>query len=148
MAVTSFAYLKAGDSLAQKKIDIDTDTIKCMLMASYTPGQTTHQYVSDVKAAGTEATGTGYTAGGVTLTGVTWAISGSSWQFKATIPAWNATGGSLAAAYAVFYDSTPGTDATNPVLCYWNLNGGATVTASNASFTLTQNANGIFTITV
>ena len=147
MAVTAFAYHRLADSLAQKKIDFDTDTFKCLLLSAYTPAQATHQYVSDVKAAGTEATGTGYTAGGVTLTSVGWTLSSGVWKFTGTIPAWNATGGVLTAKYALFYDSTPGSDATNPVVCYWNLNGGADVTATNDTFTLTAHANGIVTFT-
>lgn len=45
----------------------------------------------------------------------------------------------------MFYDATPGTNATNPVLCYWDL--GGTQTSSNGTFTLTQNAAGILTVT-
>ena len=147
MAVTAFAYHKLADSLAQKKIDIDSDTIKCMLLSAYTPSQSGHQYVSDVKGAGTEASGTGYSAGGGTLTSVGWSLTSGVWKFTGTIPAWDATGGTLTAKYAVFYDATPGSDATNPVIAYWNLNGGADVTATNDTFTLTAHANGIVTVT-
>jgi hypothetical protein len=147
MAVTAFAFHKLADSLAQKKIDFDSDTIKCLLLSSYTADQAGDQYVSDVKATGTETTGTGYTAGGVTLTSVGWSLTGGVWKFTGTIPAWNATGGSLAASHAVFYDSTPGSDATNPVIAYWVLDGGSTVTATNDTFTLTAHADGIVTFT-
>lgn len=147
MAVTAFAYHQLADHLAQKRIDFDSDTFKCMLLSAYTPVQATHAYVAAVKAAGTEASGTGYTAGGATLTGVGWTLSSGVWKFTGTIPAWNAAGGSLTAKYAVFYDSTPGSDATNPVVAYWNLNGGADVTATNDTFALTAHANGIVTFT-
>lgn len=147
MAVTAHTYTKLADSLAQKKIDIDSDTIKCLLLSAYTVGSTqdTAQYVADVKAVATEASGTGYSAGGVTLTSVTWTAAGHVFALKGTIPAWTTTAGSLAAAYALFYDSTPGSDATNPVLCYWDL--GGTQTSSNGTFTLTQNAAGLLTVT-
>lgn len=148
MAVTPFVFHKFVDSLAQKKIDIDTDAIKCMLLSAYTADQAGDQYVSDVKATGTEAAGTGYTAGGVTLTSVGWTLTAGVWKFTGTIPAWDATGGMLTAKYAVFYDSSPGSDATNPVICYWNLNGGADVTATNDTYTLTAHANGIVTHTI
>ena len=46
-------------------IDLDTDTIKVMLVTStYTPNQDTHTKRSDVT---NEVSGTGYTAGGATL---------------------------------------------------------------------------------
>src|SRR5689334_5854488 len=103
MAVTAKAYSKLADSLAQKKVDFDSDTFKCMLLATYTANQDTHQYVADVKSAGTEASGTGYTAGGVTLTGVAWSATSGVWSFKGTVLAWTTTGGSLTARFAVFY---------------------------------------------
>jgi hypothetical protein len=149
MALTAVKFELVNKSLANKEIDFDSDTIKCALLSAYTPdaSATGHQYWSQVKAAGTEAVGTGYTAGGVTLTSVTWTQTGGVWALKGTIPARNTTGGSLAAAYAVFYDGTPATDATRPVICYWNLDGaGGTQTSSNGTFTLTQNASGIFTL--
>lgn len=148
MALVAHTYTKLADALAQKEVDFDSDTFKCMLLSAYTVGSTqdTAKYRADVLAAATEATGTGYTAGGVTLTSVTWTATGHVYAFKATIPAWTTTGGSLSAAYALFYDDTPATN--KPVLCYWNLDGsGGTQTSSNGTFTLTQNASGILTFT-
>jgi hypothetical protein len=147
MAVTAHTYTKLADALAAKKVNIASDAIKCMLLSAYTVGTTqdTAEYLSDVLAVATEASGTGYTAGGVLLTSPSWTASGHVYTYTATIPAWNAAGGTLAAAYAVFYDSTPGTNATDPVLCYWDL--GGTQTATNGTFTLTPNGSGILTIT-
>lgn len=147
MAVTAHVFTKFANRLGQKGVDIDSDTFKCMLLSAYTVGSTqdTAEFVSDVLAVGTEASGTGYTAGGATLTSVSWTASGHVYTWTATIPAWNAAGGSLAAAYALFLDSTPGSNATNPVLCYWDL--GGTQTATNGTFTLTANASGIVTVT-
>lgn len=119
-----------------------------MLLSAYTVGSTqdTAQYVSDVKAVATEASGTGYSAGGATLATVSWSASGHAYTLDfSTDPTWNAGGGSLAAAYALFYDATPGSDATNPVICYWDF--GGTITATNATFTLTLNASGVLTVT-
>jgi hypothetical protein len=147
MALTAHTYTKLADALASKKITIGTDSIKCMLLSAYTVGTTqdTAEYLSDVLSVATEASGTGYTAGGAALTGGSWTESGHVYTYTGTIPAWNAAGGTLAAAYAVFYDSTPGTNATDPVLCYWDF--GGTQTATNGTFTLTANASGILTIT-
>lgn len=148
MAITAHTYTKLADSLGQKKIDLDTDTFKCLLLSAYTVGttQNTAQYVADVKAVATESTGTGYTAGGVTLTSVTWTATGTVYAFKATIPGWSITS-AFGAAFALFYCSTPGTDATNPVLCYWDLGATTSWSSGTLSFTLTQNAAGIVTFT-
>lgn len=74
MAVTVFVYGKLQQSLLEGKINFGTDTIRALLLASYTVGSTadTAQYLSDVVTGGVgvEATGggnTGYTAGGATL---------------------------------------------------------------------------------
>lgn len=148
MALTAHKFEALADHLAQKRLDLDSDTLKCMLLASYAPDYKTHAFLADVLAAGAEATGTGYAAGGATLAGVTWVKDGGGvWRLKATIPAWDATGGSLAAAFAIFYDATPASDATRPLIACWDLTGtGGTVTATNAPFTLTQHADGIVTI--
>lgn len=147
MAIVAHTFTKLADSLASKKITFASDSIGCILLSAYTVGTTqdTAQYVADVLAVATEASGTGYTAGGATLTSVTWTESGHVYTLTGTIPAWNAAGGSLAASYALFFDKTPGTNATNPVLCYWDL--GGVQTATNGTFTLTPNASGILTIT-
>ncbi|MEU8199495.1 hypothetical protein AB0C10_37500 [Microbispora amethystogenes] len=78
MPVTVAVYGKLQQSLWEGRINFATDTIKAMLLASYTVGSTqdSAQYLSDVVTAGVgvEATGggsTGYTAGGQTLTGKT-----------------------------------------------------------------------------
>jgi hypothetical protein len=135
------------DSAFQKKVDLDGDTLKVMLLADYTPADT-HQYLSQVKAAGTEAVGTGYTAGGKTLTGVTWTRTGKTWTLDCADVSWDTTDGSLDAAWAVVYDSTPGTDATNPVIGWVNLDGaGGTVSSSNGTFSLLMNAAGLLTFT-
>ncbi|MBO4274129.1 hypothetical protein [Microbispora triticiradicis] len=78
MAVTVFVYGKLLQSLWEGRINFATDTIKAMLLSSYTVGSTqdTAQFLSDVVTAGVgvEATGggsTGYTAGGQALTSKT-----------------------------------------------------------------------------
>jgi hypothetical protein len=148
MAVTSKVYTKNAHSLATRLANLSTDSLKVMLLSAYTAGSTqnTAQFVSDVLAApATEATGTGYSAGGATLTGVTLTDSGLVTTLTSGSPSWNAAGGSLAAAFALFYDAQPGSNATNPVLCYWDL--GGTQTATNATFTLTIAGSGLMTWT-
>lgn len=143
MTVTAHTYTKLAASLGAKTMNLTSDTLKVMLLSAYTPGEDTHQFVSDVKGAGTEASGTGYSAGGLTLASVTFTESGHVYTLSCTSPAW--TSSSIAAAFAVFYDSTPGTDATNPVMCYWDL--GGTQTSSAGTFTLTISGSGLITVT-
>jgi hypothetical protein len=148
MAVTSHVYTKCDYSMGTKLTQLATDALKVMLLSAYTLGTTQNsaQFVSDVLAApATEATGTGYTAGGQALTGVTLTNAGLVTTLTCANPSWNAAGGSLAASYALFYDSSPGTNATNPVLCYWDL--GGVQTATNATFTLTISGTGVITWT-
>ena len=141
MAVTSHVFTKFADALANKEVDISgtLDTIKAMLLTAYTPAQDTHKYVSAVLAAGTESGTTGgYTTGGVTLASTTWTTSGHVYTLDA---ADKTIGTGDNAAYVVFFDATPGTDATNPVICYWDLGGTVSVTA------LQFDAAGILTLT-
>lgn len=147
MAVTAHVYTKGILADLAKLSNQTSDTLKVMLLSAYTVGTTqdTAEFLSDVLAVATEASGTGYTAGGATLASVTVTTSGHVVTLAAANPSWNASGGSLAAAYAVLYDSTPGTNATDPLIAYVDF--GGTQTASNATFTLTWNASGIVTYT-
>ena len=143
MAASGKAYPMFANNLAQKLIDIDSDTLKVMLMASYTYSAA-HDFLDDVLGAGTQASGTGYTSGGATLASVTWTRSGDVYTLDAADVVFHASTGTNA-AFAVIYDSTPGTDATNPVIGYVNLDGsGGTVSTLginwNASGILTQTA--------
>lgn len=145
MAVTCHTFTRFPTSLASKLANVGTDALKVMLLSAYTPAVDTHQFVADVLGAGTEASGTGYTAGGQALSGVTVTASGHVITIDCNDPSWNAAGGALAAAFAVFLDSTPGSNASNPVFGYWDL--GGTQTATNSTFGLTINASGLFTFT-
>jgi len=143
MAATGKAYPMLPKSLGDKLLDFDTDTFKVMLLSAYTYAAT-HQFVSNVKAAGTEASSGVYTAGGNTLASVTFTRSGDVYTFDAADTAFHGSTGTNA-AYAVIYCSTPGSDATNPVVGYVNLDGsGGTLSVLG----ITWNASGILTFTV
>src|SRR5690606_7830921 len=104
MAVTAKLYGLFLKSLANKEIDLETDTLKVMLCtSSYSPNQDTHQYKSSVT---NEVSGTGYTAGGKTLTGVT--VTYDTGTNTLTLDADDVTWSSstITARYAVFYDDT------------------------------------------
>ena len=142
MAVTAKVYNKAITALANKEIDWGSDTIKVMLLGSgYTPNQATHGYQSDLTS---EVVGTGYTAGGQTLVNKTEAFAGQVKKFDADDVSWAAS--TITARYAAVVDTTPGTAATNPLICYVDF--GADVVSSGGAFTIQWDANGIFTATV
>ena len=143
MAVTAKVYNLAITSLANKEIDWGSDTIKVSLhTSSYTPSQTTHQYASSLT--NEVANGNGYTTGGATLGSKTETFSGQVKQFDAADVVWSTS--TITARYAVIYDSTPGSAATNPLIAYVDF--GQDVSSSGGNFTLTWDAAGIFTVTV
>jgi hypothetical protein len=107
MAVTAFWYGSANLNAWDKKIDFNTDVIKCALTTSaYTPAQDTHDFFNDVT---NEVTGTGYTAGGTTLANCTVGYTAGTnvLKFDADDAVW--TTSTITARYAVVYDSSPGT---------------------------------------
>lgn len=142
MPATGKAYPMLPKSLGDKLIDMDGDTLKVMLLSAYTYAAG-HQFLDQVKAAGTESTSAVYTAGGATLGSVTWTRTGDVYTLDAANVSWDVSVGTNA-AYAVIYDSTPGTDATRPVIGYVNLDGaGGTVSVLGIDW----NASGILTVT-
>lgn len=144
MAVTAKFYSMLFESLLNKEIDLDADTIKTMLCSSsYTPNQDTHRYKSDVTS---EITGTGYTAGGVSLTNIT--IAYNSTTNTITIDADNAqwTTATFTARYAVIYDTSPSGDTARPLIGYVDF--GADISVSAGTFTVAWDATGLGTVIV
>jgi len=143
MAVTARLYGLFFDSLASKKIDLKTDTLKVMLCTSaYAPNQDTHQYKSSVT---NEVAGTGYTAGGATLTAVTVTYDTATNKLKLDSADSSWPSSTITARYAVFYDSTPATDATRPLISYIDF--GTDVVASGETLVIELDANGIAALT-
>lgn len=122
-------------------IDLDTDTIKVMLVDStYTPDQDTHLVKTDVT---NEITGGGYTAGGTALAtkAVTVDNTDNEGVFDASDTVWSTA--TITARGAVLYKDT-GTASTSPLICYFDF-----VTdkaASGADFTIQWNAEGIINL--
>ena len=144
MAVTAFWYGSAFLSTFNKELDIDSDAIKTMLTtSSYTPDQDAHRYKSSVT---NEVTGTGYTATGTTLTTPSSTYTGGTnvWAFDADDAVWASS--TITARLAVVYDSTPGTDATRPLLSYVDFGGDNST--SSGTFTVQWASGGIFKVTV
>jgi hypothetical protein len=122
VAVTAHAYPQIQQKLATKAVNLSTDALKVMLLASYTPANT---------------------AGGLALTSVTFTTSAAVSTLTCANPSWAAS--TITAAYAVFYDSSGGTNATNFPIVYWDFGGNQS--SSNGTFTLTINASGLYQVT-
>ena len=147
MAVTAHVYSKFHLSALLKTIDFTNDSIKIMLVTStYTPNQSTEQFLTSNAQLLTNqvANGNGYTTTGAALGTKSAASSALVATFDAADAVWSAS--SIVARFAVVYDSTPGTDATRPLICYIDF--GADVTSSGGNFTIQFDAAGIWTMTV
>jgi hypothetical protein len=146
MPVTAKIYGNLLVNLADKKIDLNSDTIKVALCtSSYTPDQDAHDFFSDITNEVSE-TGTNYTAGGATLANpaFTYTAGTNVFKFDGDDVAWaNST---ITARYAIIYDSTPGTAATNPLIAYVDF--GEDKASTSGNFPIAWSTDGIFTITV
>ena len=138
-------YTSAAGKMLNKEVDWNSDTIKCSLHSTtYVPAQNSDAYYSAVT---NEITGTGYTAGGTPLTACTLTVTGGAShtiKLDADDAAWaSITAASAAIKWAVIYDSTPGSAATNPLIGYLDV---GSVTP-NGAFSIIWDAAGIFATT-
>jgi hypothetical protein len=142
--MASKVYGNALKAAFNKEIDFDSDTIKVMLLNSaYTPNQDSHDYLDDVVA--NEVTGTGYTAGGAALASktVTYDAATNTVKFDAADVTWTAS--TITARYAVVYDDAGATNATKPLLAYFDFT--TDRASSNGEFVVRWGADGIFSAT-
>lgn len=120
-------------------INLDTDTIKAMLVTSaYTPDPDAHTKRSDVT---NEVTGTGYTAGGAALANKTLTAdnTGNKGVFDADDLVWSTA--TITARAAVLYKSRGGAASADELIMYVDF--GADVTSTGDDFTIAWNAAGI-----
>lgn len=129
--------------IANGSIDLDTDTIKVMLVDStYVPNIDTHAKRSDVTG---EVTGTGYTAGGSALANKSVAVDNTNDRaiFDADDVVWATA--TITARGAVLYKSRGGVATADELVAYIDF--GADVSSTAADFTLQFNASGILALT-
>jgi hypothetical protein len=149
MSATSHTFPSLNLNMAEKNVNLTSDTLKVLLIASggnaYTWNSTAEAVTNKASflagsGAGSvsEVTGTGYTAGGVTLSSVSVADSGLVTTFSCANPTW--TGVTISIAYALFYDTT-----FDQCLCYWDFGGTQSFTA--ATFVLSISGSGLITWT-
>lgn len=95
-------------------IDLDTDTIKVMIVTSAYSYSAAHDFINDVNAS--EVSGTNYTAGGATIAGVTYALDGNNAEWVHNDITWSqhASGFSNGRSFIWYRDT--GNPATSPVI--------------------------------
>lgn len=136
----------SGSAGGAPNIDYLSDNLALTLHTStYAPNQDTHVFVSDLS--NELATANGYSAGGQNLASKTLTYTGASnlITFDAADVTWTFTG-SVTFRYAVLSDRTPGSAATQPLICYFDFGGDQTI--NGVQFTVVFNASGLFTVTV
>lgn len=144
MAVTAKMFGQALKSALEKKIDWVNDTIKVSLhTSSFVPDQDTMVYQSSLT---NECAATGnYATGGATLAtkALTYTAGTNVIMLDADDVQWaNST---ITAAFAVIYDSTPGSAAANPLIAWVDFGGNQS--SSSGNFTITWAGAGICTVT-
>lgn len=141
--MASLTYTSFPQKIMDGSIDLDTDTIKVMLVtSSYTPNQDSHEDKADVT---NEVSGTGYTARGAALASkaVTKDTTDNEGVFDADDVTWSNS--SITARGAVVYKDS-GTDATSWLIRY--LDFGQDYISLNADFKITWNSEGIVNVTI
>jgi hypothetical protein len=126
--------------LFNKEVDLDTDTIKLMLLSSSaTPNVDVHVYIEDLE--GDEVSGSGYSAGGETVSNISISyISGSNTcKFDADDVVFSAV--TISTRYGVLYD-----EDSSVIIAYLDFDSEQSPSASD--FTVSFNADGMFTAVV
>lgn len=140
--MASVIYNSFKRDIMNGAIDLDTDTIKVMLVtSSYTPDADAHTKRSDIT---NEVSGTGYSAGGATLANaaVTADNTDDEGVFDADDASWaNAT---ITARGAVLYKSRGGASSADELICYFDF--GADKTSTNGTFLITWNSEGLLNL--
>lgn len=119
----------------------DTYKVKLLTAATFDASHTTL-----AATGGTETTGAnGYTTGGQSLANVAvTTVSTNDAKFDADDLTWNASGGSISAAYGIIYNDS---DADDPPLAFIDFDGSQSA-GDGTDFKIVWNASGIFTFTV
>jgi hypothetical protein len=132
-------YNSAKRDLANGSIDLDTDTIKVMLVtATYSPNIDTHTKRSDIT---NEVSGTGYTSGGAALANKTVTADNTNDRmvFDADDLVWSAS--TITARGAVLYKSRGGAASADELIMYVDFGSDISSTADN--FTIQWATTGI-----
>lgn len=140
MAAAWCFYDSFTKTLVNGTHDLDTATIKVMIVtSSYTPNNT-HENISEVDP--NEVASTGYTTGGETLSGITLTTDNATHKTKFDASDISLSGVTFTnARYAVLYKSSGG-----DLIGYVDF--GVNLSPSAQAFNIVWNASGIFTINI
>ena len=138
-------YEQAKLDIANGLMDLDTHSFKIALFLSTSNCNTLSGTTTLASLTNQVATANGYTQNSKAVTLTTSNSGGTITVDETTNPTWTASGGSITARFAVIYNDT---HASKQALCVCLLDTApADVTATDGNtFTITQNASGIFTI--
>ena len=129
--MASLIYNSFLDDLAHANFDLDTVTVKVMLVTStYTENKDTHLKRSDIT---NEVTGTGYTAGGNTVA-ATLAKDTSTDRITITLASTTWPSSTITARKAVYYVSRGGASTADELIAVDDF--GADVVTTAGTFTL------------
>ena len=120
-------------------IDLDTDTIKVMLVTSSYTVSAAHTKRSDIT---NEVSGTGYTAGGTAIGSPTVTNVSTNGVFDGSDVSW--TTSTITARGAVLYKSRGGASSADELVCY--LDFGTDKVSTAGTFTISWNASGILNL--
>lgn len=140
MALAMNIYQQFLVTLINKEIDLDSDTVKVMLLnTTYVPS-INHKYTTDLSG---EISGNGYTAGGVGLANKVFSVVSGVGTFDADNALWsNLTADNI--KYAVLYDDTPQTN--KPLIAYITYD--TAQSAEGADFEIVWNSHGIIKLNI
>lgn len=123
--------------IANGSVDLDTDTIKFILLTgSYTPAQATHNFRDDL-GANESSGGSGYTAGGFTLGSKALAIVSLTLNWDAADISQAITGGPFAFRYGAWYKARGGASSADELIGYVDF-GAQSVTDATINITQTD----------
>lgn len=141
-------YEKAKVNIENGTLDLDTNTLKMILLASTSNANTLSG--SEILADLTNelATANGYTNGGITLSGLSLTNTAGSVAFTFTAPVWTASGGSITARFAAIYASGTLNGKVNPIVavCLLDVTPADVTATTGNTLTITPNASGAFTL--
>lgn len=134
---TPHMYANGAKNVMKGAVDLDTDTIKLILLTSTrAPVQATDEFRSDLGA--NEASGgSGYPAGGFTLGSLSVTVTSLTSNWDAADISQAIVGGPFAFRYGAFYKSRGGASSADELVGYVDF-GAQSVTDATLGITLTN----------